>query len=63
MEMILVCWHLSPEAYLLMQQIKGKLQANCSHVILLKGTCHVHVHVEKPLHGAALLPRLLYLQL
>ena len=46
-----------------MEQIKSELQPDGPHVILLQCSGHVHVHVEEPLHGAALLPRLLYLQL
>ena len=45
-----------------MQQLERQLQAHGLHVGLLEGGGDVHVHVEEPLHGAALL-RLLDLQL
>ena len=45
-----------------MKQLQGKLQPDCLHVCLLQGGGDVHVHVQEPLHGPALL-RLLYLQL
>ena len=45
-----------------MQQLERQLKAHGLHVGLLEGGGDVHVHVEEPLHGAALL-RLLDLQL
>ena len=48
--------------YLLMQQLQGQLQSDSLHVCLLQSRGDVHVHVQEPLHGAALL-RLLDLEL
>ena len=50
-------------SYLLMEQVKGKLEPDGPHVCPLQGARHVHVHLEEPLHGAAHLARLLDLQL
>ena len=45
-----------------MQQLQGELEPHGLHVGLLQGGGDVHVHVQEPLHGPALL-RLLDLQL
>ena len=45
-----------------MQKLQSQLQPHRLHVCLLEGGGDVHVHVQEPLHGAALL-RLLDLQL
>ena len=45
-----------------MEEVEGELQPDGLHVGLLERGGDVHVHVQEPLHGAALL-RLLDLQL
>ena len=52
-------WKLAPFlAYLFVEQVEGQLEPDSPHIRPFQRSSHVEVHVEKPLHGIALLPLL-----